>query len=909
MQTFPADIRFKFPWRTYQRRALEELEEHLSDGHLHLIAPPGSGKTILGLEVMLRLNQPTLIIAPTLAVRDQWVQRFCQFFLQQDEIPEWISTKIRQPEMLTVVTYQGLHAACTALPDVAEDTTEPEEETETEDLDESTDPTSCNEVIAALQAKGIKTLVADEAHHLKNSWWATLTEVKKALKPIMVGLTATPPYDVTYTEWNRYLEINGPIDAEISVPELVQEGDLCPHQDHVILSHPTESEIEQIFNFRERSLKLYKELCADAALTKFFLQHPVWAQPKEHLDWIYDNVRLYASIIAFLKHNKVEIPKVNLEVLGVESHEFPDMDMERLEMLLSAVLYDKFFAIPEFEVYRDKVENRLSHAGVLERKQINFRQNGNIIRSLTSSINKLESIESIVAHEINGLGNNLRMVILSDYIRKEFLPNTSSNTLKLTKTGVVPIFEHLRRTMPTQVKLGVLSGSLVVIPTQSLPLLKELCDTKLLASLLAKPLPFDEQYVTVSSSNSSNSSLVAAVTNLFQQGGVEVLIGTKSLLGEGWDAPAINSLILASFVGSFVSSNQMRGRALRKHRENPDKTANIWHLVCIDPSDEKGGADLTLMERRFRSFVGIAHDGSSIQNNLYRLNLPDDVLSVKQLEKANEQTFKLADSRQHLKKLWDEAIAGGTSLVEEITRPFPKDRNYQREKSLAMNRTIAFLIAQLVMAASFFLQEIILNLPRISEHISNVEDLLVITSVIIGFFFLYFGSEVYETFKLYVQYRDISKDTENIAKALLHTLCHFKMIDPEGKVLTTEAMVDKFGVIYCYLHGGSAYDQSIFITALEEILSPIDNPRYIMERNSKLAGIIKQQDFHAVPTILGRKKEHASHFANQWRLFVGKNNLIYTRTIEGRQYLLKARLQSLSAWFDVPVPERTNVWQ
>ena len=31
---------------------------------------------------------------------------------------------------------------------------------------------------------------------------------------------------------------------------------------------------------------------------------------------------------------------------------------------------------------------------------------------------------------------------------------------------------------------------------------------------------------------------------------IKVIIGTKSLLGEGWDAPCVNSLILASFVGS-----------------------------------------------------------------------------------------------------------------------------------------------------------------------------------------------------------------------------------------------------------------------------------------------------------------------------------------------------------------------
>ena len=64
-------IKFKYKWRDYQRRVLDELNKHLEDDHLNVVAPPGSGKTVLGLEVMLRINEPTLILAPTLAIRNQ----------------------------------------------------------------------------------------------------------------------------------------------------------------------------------------------------------------------------------------------------------------------------------------------------------------------------------------------------------------------------------------------------------------------------------------------------------------------------------------------------------------------------------------------------------------------------------------------------------------------------------------------------------------------------------------------------------------------------------------------------------------------------------------------------------------------------------------------------------------------
>ncbi len=114
MDTFPPGIQFRKPWRSYQQRVLTELEQHLDDNHLHVIAAPGSGKTVLGLEVMRRLNHPTLILAPTVAIRDQWVDRFVNLFMDaRHGTPDWISKDIRAPRFLTASTYQGLHSAYT----------------------------------------------------------------------------------------------------------------------------------------------------------------------------------------------------------------------------------------------------------------------------------------------------------------------------------------------------------------------------------------------------------------------------------------------------------------------------------------------------------------------------------------------------------------------------------------------------------------------------------------------------------------------------------------------------------------------------------------------------------------------------------------------------------------------------
>src|SRR5690606_8248618 len=110
MRRFPDDISFIPPWRRYQRRVLENLDRHLENRHLHLVAPPGSGKTVLGLEVMLRVNKPTIILAPTLTIKQQWLQRFLDCFLRRTKSRNGSPPNIKQPAFVTITADQALHS-------------------------------------------------------------------------------------------------------------------------------------------------------------------------------------------------------------------------------------------------------------------------------------------------------------------------------------------------------------------------------------------------------------------------------------------------------------------------------------------------------------------------------------------------------------------------------------------------------------------------------------------------------------------------------------------------------------------------------------------------------------------------------------------------------------------------------
>lgn len=72
-ESLPDVMTFRKKWRVYQSLLLEHLDGYLQNNRLHLVAAPGSGKTVLGLEVIRRVNKPTLVLAPTITIRDQWV--------------------------------------------------------------------------------------------------------------------------------------------------------------------------------------------------------------------------------------------------------------------------------------------------------------------------------------------------------------------------------------------------------------------------------------------------------------------------------------------------------------------------------------------------------------------------------------------------------------------------------------------------------------------------------------------------------------------------------------------------------------------------------------------------------------------------------------------------------------------
>jgi len=883
---FPEPLEFCYPWRPYQARVLGKLKSHLDDDRLHVVAAPGAGKTVLGLEVLNQLDSPALILAPTITIRNQWLDRLKTLFLKSEAGPyDWISTDIHQPGIVTSITYQALHCAMTGseIPE-AED-----EEEEGESPDER--PAQRIDVVGVLKQAGVETLILDECHHLRAAWWKALTQVVDEMPGLrVVALTATPPYDVPLAEWGRYQDLCGPVDAEISVPELVRERNLCPHQDYIYLSSPAAPERERLKAYRTSVRDLTTRLLKDENLIHAVQSHPSLKHPTRCVAEILDDIAFFTSIAVFLKASTGKPPRRLLRAMAVDRAAVPELTLEWWDELLQGCLFSHRTELVEFEETLEEIERGLRSIGAVERRKVRLRSTREMDSLLTRSMSKMNSICEIARLEHEALGDDLRQVILTDFIRAADMPRSTDDLEPVQRIGVVPIFEMLRRE-ELGVRLGVLSGSLVVVPAEAVPAVTA-CAATLgmdVDRIALSPLRHDARYYSMSVRGADRKRIVRLATEVFSSGAITVLVGTKSLLGEGWDAPSVNSLVMASFVGSFMLSNQMRGRAIRVERDRPDKTANIWHLVCVEEErDVSGrpvpGTDWETMSRRFKAFAGPSLVESVIENGVERLGMEEPPLSEDGIAEVNACTVAGALDRDTLRARWQEAFdaSQGTQMVHELR---VADRVTPRSYVFVDAIKRIFMQGVAVMGFVLSTSRFEWSSPRLAPMVLAI--LFGIASVAALPWFL-------RALWLMIRHGSLAGSLRQVGKVLLSAMHDAGIIETPPRQIRVKVCKTGNDSLRCHLEGGTTFEKAQFLDALAELLDPIENPRYLLLRRSRL-WFINRFDFHAIPTALGRKKEHAERFAHIWRWQIGRASAIYTRSEDGRRILLKARGRAMSS--------------
>lgn len=876
---------------------LDTCTLHLADRKLHVVAAPGSGKTTLGLEIFRRLGAPAVVLSPTRTIRDQWIERLRDFMPDGAPWPlTWVSRTLDAPGVLTSITYQALHTkAREDEPDTGgEESDEADESGDSEPIDN----TEIESVAALLKAAGVRTVILDEAHHLRAEWWKALTRLFERMGDVsVISLTATPPYDAVGQEWARYEELCGVIDEEISVPELVKAQTLSPHQDFVWAVVAAEREVEVVTRHVHDVTALVQELLVDEQFSSFVAGHPWVASATPDMDAIFGEPETAMALLCYLQARALPLPERLLSILDVTAEDVPELTLPRWEQLLAHYLFsfEPPSPAPELTAHRQKLARRMRDSHLLLRRQINLADPKPLKRQLTQSTAKIDACIEIHKHELALRGESLRQVILTDHIRDETVDDAAGAPRSL---GAWPIYRQLVQSLAPsgEPACALVTGRLVVVHER---LLSRLAGTFASAAPL-RQLPGFRRLT------GTDGDIVGAVTRCLADGAIRCLVGTRSLLGEGWDAPCVNSLVIASTVGAYMLTNQMRGRALRVDKDDPQKVASVWHIVALAfdrrPLDAlfprelywPGLLDLRELDFRFKTFVGLDVARDVIENSLARLHLPcferklDPVTGV-ELIRFDEQWFRNPDSLGRMNELmvrrlhglhgiqreWQDAIDKGTAgrVVPSVKTSAPP-----RLAPYHLRLTLRYFL--LVAAIAFFTVAVFAAyIPRGAL-------------IILGIAALYALPKFLRAAYLAYRHLPIDGSLQQIGLALRDTLCALRLIDsPSSRIAVESQSVG--GSAYINIAGGTFRDQALFSDCIREILSPIENPRYLIVREGTSLGM-RRKDYHAVPTCLGVKKEFAELLLQAWSRRVGPAQLIYTRSPEQRGVLLQARARAFS---------------
>jgi hypothetical protein len=321
-------LAFTGTWRGYQQHALEAFEAGRKRGQrqTHIVAPPGSGKTLLGMELLRRLGARALVLAPNTAVQAQWLrtaaafgagpavaaadpsapiacltyQSLCQLddpaaAVREQAERRWASDRARatggssQDAMREAGGWAGAardrhqREVARIMAAIRRDIAKGHGAGGTGagaggtgaglEFDQLLGP-GATERIAALRTNGVRTVVLDECHHLASMWGYVVRAALAQLPAVhVVALTATPPDALTTEEHDLYTGLLGPVSYAIPTPALVRERALAPYQELAWLTRPLAAETAWLAEHDLRFTELITRLhAADGDVTSL----PEW---------------------------------------------------------------------------------------------------------------------------------------------------------------------------------------------------------------------------------------------------------------------------------------------------------------------------------------------------------------------------------------------------------------------------------------------------------------------------------------------------------------------------------------------------------------------------------------------------------------------------------------------------------
>jgi hypothetical protein len=656
--------------RPSQQEVVEIARAQFADGEhrLHVVAPPGSGKTVLGLYLWAELATcPAVVLSPNSAIQAQWATRAAQFCGLE---PSQISQDPQQPGLFTSLTYQSVtlpgrqtaslqEAAVEAwmafLVEKEHAATPEEAKVWIEDLQKHSPDyyrqrlasytkrvrdlasqeaggalehlhDSARQTLERLRDAGVGLVILDECHHLMGHWGRVLRDAHDFLEhPLVVGLTATPPERKgrDSADLERYDVFFGPVDYEIPVPALVRDGFLAPYQDLVYLVRPTPDELAFIAGTDKAFTELVDQLCLPEEGRAGLLE---WVQevlssrkigPYEANSWGQFERRDPAFAAAgsrlLLEHGYALPRGVPAPAAAAD----PDLIVSTLAPVLDR--YVRHFlrrsADPALKQLGTRVMSTLRTLGVQITETGMQPCASPVSRVMAYSRAKATALRTILASEMTVLGDSIRAVVVADYEKTSAVGGEISHLLDDEAGGAVAAFRALLEDEGTDALDPILvTGSSVLVDDD----LRDRIDHEAVAWLTLHGADVELTWSAYDGFYELHGTgadwcprvYVRMITDLFQRGVTRCLVGTRGLLGEGWDANRINVLVDLTTVTTSMSVNQLRGRSIRLDPECPEKVANNWDVICLAPEFHKGLADYLRFRAKHRTLYGVTDDSA-----------------------------------------------------------------------------------------------------------------------------------------------------------------------------------------------------------------------------------------------------------------------------------------------------------
>jgi superfamily II DNA or RNA helicase len=943
-------LRFRGRWRRYQELALDALDHDVARGgsRTHIVAPPGSGKTLLGVEAIRRIGRPALVLVPNTAVQTQWL-RAVQLF---DGDPTVAAADTSAP--ISVLTYQSLcqlddpSHALTELAsrrwalERAKVTGQTPAEVEAQAAAWTGDAArrrqrelrritaavkreiartergdvhvrellaaGARERLDALRGRHVGTIVLDECHHLASLWGYVVRAAIEELGDVhLVGLTATPPDELTVTEEELYTALLGPVDFTVPTPAVVRERYLAPYQELAWLTHPLQSEAEWLAEHDVRFQELVTALHDD---TESPLSFPAWVLTRmreQHragedatVTWASFQRRHPALARAgarFLASAGLSLPPGAPR--GEGYRERPSLD-DWLVLLedysLGCLAADPS---PEAATRYRAVAAALRELGFNLTRQGIRRGASDVDRLLTTSGAKSVALVEVVDCEYRARDQTVRALVLAD----------SEEGATASDSPLVAVLRPDAGTAPDAVRALANDGRTaplrpLLVSGRGLRCAAD--DGDVLLAALEERAPRELVGWTARGDGHGLVRLqargigwqprvwVGLATELLAAGVTKALVGTRGLLGEGWDAPCVNVLVDLSVATTSVSVTQMRGRSLRLDPDDPDKIASNWDIVCVAPDLMRGDADYQRFVRKHLHLFAPSEDGviEAGPSHVHPSLSPFAPPPASAFDEINRSMIERAREHRRARELWaiGEPYLGEErdTLVVKPERP-SEITEHAEPPTYAVDQRVPLGLAAAVAAVT----------PIAASATGDLAALaaLGLVPLAVGWAWSRLARtrrELQAALPLdLVAYavRDAYRELGELSRQAAASLA----IEPRSS-----------GYLRVWLKQANAEESSLFSAAVNEIIEPTGAPRYLVSRlvrsrRSSFEALVRAATFRSpferrwaeVPSDLGRRKERAEVFARAWRRWVGPAELVFTqRSEKGRSARAAASAQA-----------------